>query len=126
MSVLIIIQRLKVLAKERQNVIIKNIKESDGAIKMIESTSSQISRGCYSDIRSIKSEKSEERYKDKMDEVSKTIKEKEYLQKRTTELLEAIKKNQGENKGSSLMVNNPQIIHKGKFLLQEVKSDIES
>lgn len=93
MNILMIIQRLKVLVKERQTEIVRQLKNSDA--KLLESTQSQLSRGhseVKSDVRSMISEKSEDKYKEKMEEVQKTIKEKEFLQKRTTELLEAIKK----------------------------------
>ena len=40
--------------------------------------------------RSVRSDMSEEKFKEKQDEVIKTIKEKEFLQKRTHELLSAM------------------------------------
>jgi hypothetical protein len=47
--------------------------------------------------KSIRSEVSEEKYKEKQDEISKTIKEKEFLQKRTSELMNALNNKKGDN-----------------------------
>ena len=71
----------------------------------------------------MRSDISDERYKEKREEVNKTIKEREYLQRKTNEMIQAMQNEQivGKNK-----MNSPHILHKGQCLLDDVKSDIDA
>lgn len=67
--------------------------------------------------RSVRSDVSEEKLKEKQDEVTKTIKEKEFLQKRTHELLSAMQAKNGKKSEFPLSKN---------FVISEIRSDVDS
>ncbi len=56
--------------------------------------------------------------------MQKTIKEKEFLQKRTNELLLAMQ-HKPLNPPPSIR-NDPTIIHKGTFVISEIRSDVDN
>eukprot|EP00347_Sterkiella_histriomuscorum_P024348 403331437 len=138
-TMLILIQRLKVLARERLNVIMNYLKDnsifklenqsisSGGELNQRQSRQVSEMRNTNGGPKSVRGEMSEEKYKLKQDEVQKTIKEKEFLQKRTADLLTAMQQKPSKKLGLGAGVStDPNIIHKGQFLISEIKSDVDN
>ncbi|CDW77808.1 UNKNOWN [Stylonychia lemnae] len=79
---------------------------------------------CKQIIQNIQFQEDEEKYKIKQEEMNKTIQEKEFLQKRTNDLIMAMQ-NKFVKKGGQIQ-NYPNIVHKGLFIMSDIRSDIDN
>lgn len=121
---LLFTERLKLLCKEKVEQL--KLNNSESTVKATEDSgiisSSSLKKQGVNNNNFIRREFSNERMQEKRNEVSKTREEKEYLQKRTNEILIAL----ASSATSRTEKFNLNILNKANFLISDVKSDVDS